>query len=386
MNDQWGKVRSLYVDYDVSGQPVGDPANVKRYLLLDFFVTQHKSFAFKGQLRFSRSLGPGSAEVIAPGVEPDWDAIPGGKEMKARQDQRRAEDEKNFGKERVEKAMKEAAAETRRSIPAEMVAAFDGKVFRVSMEKGVFQVWTPENIGNDSGWFHPEYMRNIGRMLPNVVKGDDAAIVDRFPESFLANRGFKVEAALEEVDGCRCAVVARGKEEKLWLDPATNYGVRRREFYDPKSGLPSDIFRNQDFAEVVPGVWLPKAGTWDRCAPPGAPPAIQGKPLARYQLTVSKVSVNDVPDDLFSLKIAPGATVVDTSVLPPKNGEVRSVSYPMPADGSQLDATIQQAIQEKERFESRAFSTMTIIWINAGIVLLAVVAFVVYRMRRKRAA
>jgi hypothetical protein len=385
MQGQWDKVQSLYVDFEINGEPAGNPVDAKRYLLIDFFVTQKKSFAYKGNWRYYHSVGPASVERIAPDVEPDWDVIPGGKQMKEAKERKRAEAEKLVGKEQVERARKAVEEAKQATIPAKIMAAFDGKVFRTSMGTDHVEVWTPENIGTDSGWIHQEYLRNIGRVLPDVANTGDTRVKDRFPDAFLGVVGFQVKAALEEVEDSRCVVVARGNEEKLWLDPAVNYGIRRHELYDPESGLAKDIFRNRDFVEFAPGVWLPKGCVWERCAPAGAPANLRGKPLARYTFTVSKIGINSVPDDLFTLKIAPGTMVMDTSVLPPKEGRIQSVTYPMPADTSQLDTTIQQALQQRQQFESKNFWQTVLIWGNAGLFLLIGAGVVYFRLRRRKA-
>jgi hypothetical protein len=385
MDDQWAKVQSLYVDFELSGKPTGDVANIRRYLLLDFLVTQRKTNAFKGQMRYYRSVGPATVERIAPDVEHDWDVIPGGKQIKAEQDRRLAENEKRFGKEVMEKVKKAAAEQKVATIAAELVGAFDGKVYRVTGTKDQIQIWTPENIGTDGGWIHQEYLRNIGRMLPDTANPKETRVAQRFPDALRAKQGFQVEATMEEVDGNSCAVVARGNEEKLWLDPAVNYGIRRQELYDPESGLATNIYHNQDFAEVIPGVWLPKECSWERCAPPGAPPALRGKPLVRFQFAVSRIGVNNVPDDLFSLKIAPGTLVMDTTLLPPKEGHEQLVTYPMPADETKLAETIRRAVEEKQQYESKNFWQKVLIWGNAGAVVLIGGALVYLRLRRRKA-
>jgi hypothetical protein len=389
MKGQWDKVQSLYVDFEMGGQPVTKPADAKRYLLLEFFVTKKQTFAFKGNMRYYRAVGPGTVERIAPGVEPDWDAVPGGKKIKEDMDRRRAEDAKKLGKDKVDEMWRAFAAAKSMQIDAEKVAAFDGKLYRVTRGNGQAEVWKAENIGTDTGWIHQDYMRNLGRALadtasPNKERMDQ--LRDQFPDAFLGIKGYKVQAGWEEVDGHRCAVVTRGKEEKLWLDPRLNYGIRRRELSDPESGLTQDIFHNQDFVELPPGVWLPKTCVWERCAPPGAPVALRGKPLARWTLTISKIHLNDVPDALFSLKIAPGTIVMDTTALPPpKDGTFQPVLYPMPADESVLDKTIEDAVGEWQQYRSKGFWRQAFFGANAAILLLLGAVLVFRRLQRKAA-
>ncbi len=173
--------------------------------------------------------------------------------------------------------------------------------------------------------------------------------------------------------------------DKVWLDPKLGYAVRKREtLYSP--GVPAEIRRCMDFEEGPPGFWLPRTIWWERCGPPKAPAPYAGKPLARYVYTVSSLTVNDVPDALFELKIEPGWQVVDTSRLPPIDGVAQPIHYTMPADESDVEEVIATAIDVLDQENAKQRGARVFRWALVGTPVLLIGLLVVSLVWRKWSA
>jgi len=94
-----------------------------------------------------------------------------------------------------------------------------------------------------------------------------------------------------------------------------------------------------------------------------------------------------VPDTLFTLEIEPGTRVVDSTVLPPKDGHDQPVAYKMPADPNQLDRAIANAVASYEGQQPpTGWSMKTILMVNC-IFLASVAGYFAYRfLKRKKPA
>ena len=77
----------------------------------------------------------------------------------------------------------------------------------------------------------------------------------------LARNDCRVSPEQESVDGHRCHVIefqsGRTLVDRIWLDPAFGFAVRRREKYEPGSGQLRTRYELSELREVGPGIWLP---------------------------------------------------------------------------------------------------------------------------------
>src|SRR5262249_22669872 len=127
----------------------------------------------------------------------------------------------------------------------------------------------------------------------------------------LAQKEYRVHPRQEQVAGAWCHVVEFPGVDKLWVDPAIGFAVRRRE---GSAGNPPALvarYELSDYRETAPGVWLP----WKlrRVNYKIRPPSTQGDPLpeADSVATVARVEVNQVDSDLFRFTPPPGTLVQD---------------------------------------------------------------------------
>jgi hypothetical protein len=92
---------------------------------------------------------------------------------------------------------------------------------------------------------------SYGVLSPAVVAGGLAAVREKLepPE-------FRVLPVQEQVDGAWCHVIDQPGHNRMWIDPAVGFGVRRRERYEGAPTTLSARCELSDFRETS-GVWFP---------------------------------------------------------------------------------------------------------------------------------
>ena len=378
---RWQGVESLYVDWQQTGLPlVRPPVLLKKYLQMEFWgVTQGYVLAYKGLRRYEKEYGPASTPWVAPDVEPDWDVIPGGSDQKRKNTERYEQNVQQFGKEAVDRAHKKARA---RPIPlhSDCECAFDGECMRRRLEKRSADIWSKDKLDADEGWFSFShgYCENSYRALPDPFKPSNDRASMRLPDASGLG-GWETEPSFGTVDGVRCVVLKRSNKERLWLAVPYGYAVIKREVYDGESGKVETRWVNKEFVKVFQELWLPYLCWREQPGPPRAPRGVSGVPLLRYVLKIKKLTVNQVPDSLFVVKIPPGIAVVDVSILPKKGDKLQPVQYYMPANPSQLQEAIDRALELKHQEERGAWWRAVIM---GGIVLLFLAAVLILVLNR----
>jgi hypothetical protein len=385
MKGQWDRVESLRVDYNEKTEGLVDFRFIKRYLSYNGTTDLDKSYAYKGPRRYYRFKNNRTFDIdLAYDTDFDYDVIASGLEAINSP----GEPLRSFP----------PIPKMPREVPtlAGIEAAWDGTLF-LQKQTGVsgglddagasVKVLGPSNLPDDLIQMPQDYLVGLGRTLPDPIHPEKDRKDRRLPDAFKLGR-FEVRPTPEEVDGSPCVVVTRPGRETYWLDPKVNYGVRKYERLAPRSEVVRERRQNRDFAEVAPGIWLPKVCTRDVCGPPLAPVPYRGAPMLRFTYTVTGFQLNNVPDSLFELKIKPGILVVDATRLPRKGDENQAVNYRMPADASQLEKAVEQALSEKADFEARqeqgAQRRVALAWINGVLIVIIVVAWLARLGRRER--
>src|SRR5262249_42886545 len=385
MKRQQEQIHSPYVDYATNTQALDKPEIIKKYLRVEFLVQNKKSFAFKGNKRYYHLIQPEWIEAMAPDTEPDYDVIPGGAELKKRMDEMKAQ------MKQLEETQARLAPMNRPPVGAggkgklrqlpETIMAFDGEKMRRKYPGVGADIHGMANINSDAGWVIQDYIDVIGMALPDPFNPAKATKAYRFPDAFAAG-GYVVQPAPEDVDGGSCVVVTCPGKETLWLDPQAGYGMRKHEMLAPQTKVLSGRIHNSEFVQIKPGIWLPKVCRRELCAPPLAPAPYGGKPLIRYVYSVFKLTVNDVPDSLFTLEFEPGLRVMEWAAMPPKDGKNQLLTYTMPADPNQLDQTIHDALAKKPG-GSEGSVMMKLILVN-GILVGLLGLFLIWRWYVKK--
>jgi len=144
-----------------------------------------------------------------------------------------------------------------------------------------------------SGWFPPEDdtpEEDLPKWLLHLALRDPACLVR--PE-------------LEEVRGHRCVVVELPGQDTAWLDVDRGYALVRRETRECPLRF---TYQNADFREVAPKLWLPWELSRTVYYGPGAE---KNRDILDGTLTIVRMEVNNVADEVFHFTPEPGTRVYD---------------------------------------------------------------------------
>jgi hypothetical protein len=386
MKGQWDRVENLRVDYNEKTEGLVDFKFIKRYLGYNGTTDLDKSYAFKGPKRYYRLKNNRKLDIdLAYDTEFDQGVIASGQEAT---------------NPRPGEPVKPSPPMPKlpREMPTigESESAWDGTRFLQKLPGGsggmddataTVKINDPSNLPDDLIQMPQDYLVGLGRTLPDPLHPEHDRRDRRLPDAFGLG-GFEVRSTFQEVDGSPCVVVTRPGQETYWLDPKVNYGVRKYERLTPRSDVVRERRQNRDFAEVAPGIWLPRVCTRDLCGPPLAPAPFRGAPMLRFTYKLTGWKLNNLPDSLFELKIKPGVLVADATRLPSKGDENQYVTYRMPADASQLEKAVEQALSEKANFEAKKEQDtqrrVAIVWVNGVITAIIFVPLLAWLVRRKR--
>jgi hypothetical protein len=164
-----------------------------------------------------------------------------------------------------------------------------------------------------------EYLMNVGLAVPDPTGRDEAQrnlhqmgllprALERWPY-VISEKSERVEgapcAALEAAMQCRLpdgdGSHEKAVRDKLWLDREHGLAIRKRETW--VNGQLRRVV-NSDFAEVLPGFWLPRQSRTETFAPPAAPEKLRDHAVCICDMTLALWVVNQTPDDLFDTALA----------------------------------------------------------------------------------
>lgn len=149
------------------------------------------------------------------------------------------------------------------------------------------------------GWRQPQEPR-----VRYLVAGRRFALMDVFADDRIS--ALELEPVADDCGGLECRViVADGGRDRIWICPGLGYAMVRRVWQVDDSGDVTAEYRNADFVEVGPGLWLPRTCRCEFRYPPGSTRAARD-----YRLEVERIAVNGgVPDAMFEPRFPPGTRV-----------------------------------------------------------------------------
>ena len=225
--------------------------------------------------------------------------------------------------------------------------AFDGEVFRnqgkvtglilpaARLQKNNFQTMILVNIG-----YLPQSVcatselnsMNYKMGLPSALKENSyqGAIVELDGESTLFFEG--------TITNSPTSVLS----DKIWINQKT-YSLVKRELYDKDDRL-SIRFKNQDFKEVWPRVWLPSESDCEEYIAENA-----DKPVVINRCVVSHWKLNQLKEEDFQLDFRPGTQVADFVL---GRGD-DALAYTIPVRPGDLKATVEVAMKSRKNKGSR---------------------------------
>ncbi len=265
------------------------------------------------------------------------------------------------------------------STPANRIFAYDGRRYLTKHGGGENASVGIPPVSDDSGLYSDRYLGKVLKSPPDIINGRKRSL-----DSFIRSGAATLRPDMESIDGHPCDVIdyvnrAQPKEfgeikVACWCDPDLGYAPRQLVVYFPDTTIPMWRTLNSDFVELADKTWFPKKSAADRFAElsAGLPEDQQAQPVGTWIYEVSEISVNNVPDELFTLEFRPG-TIVSNFEAP----EGAQHTFYMPGGGKTLD----EAIRDVQSGRAARSGTWTIPLLGVLIGLGIAIWFV--RSKRK---
>ncbi len=194
--------------------------------------------------------------------------------------------------------------------------AGDNQVYLDSFKEGrniYAGLYYTRNLSLDA----PKHIANAAGVSQNLHKirkryADEAGL-PFLPEFLRENRAhYRVLSKPQEIEGVRCWVVEWPDMDWFCVAVDRGFAVPRRRFcWGPGKPLRFE-FRNSDYQEVKPGLWLPFRQVVDRYASiVAAKESLWGKAASRSEYRLKSLEIDDVPESLFDLELPAGTMVHD---------------------------------------------------------------------------
>jgi hypothetical protein len=324
LRSQTERLHSLAVDYTIDKKALVDPRIVKRYTGMAFLPQEEKTFAFSGSKRLYNYYEVDKGQPLAPEVEPDYVLLLGKEEVRPRTEVPPPSAKGNPG------AVRQGGE-----------AIYDGsRLYQRNTNNLIITDFSRlPNLQDDLVLFNQEYLNMTGRALPDLSLKHQGRGTWCLHEA-LARGELKVRPSLVEENGHLCVVVEVPGDVAYWLDPELGFAVRRWEKFDPASKMTTWAVSHRQFAEVEPGLWLPRLTWRDLYGSARIPEPYRGKPLVRQIFTVQRHFANNLPDAFFIPLVEPGCHVHDFTRVPYKEKDTKGVLFKMPAYPETFDAVI----------------------------------------------
>jgi len=178
------------------------------------------------------------------------------------------------------------------------------------------------------------------------------------------------------VDDVVCVLVERPRHDRVWVAPAFNFGLVRREIYRDRDSALCERTINNQWQEIAPDVWLPMRQVYERYDL-GTSHSENGSLDHRLTLTVNQLRTGDLTDQDFEIPIPDGAEVDD---------EINGLLYrKLPHGGNPAERGLSNArrlLQEHRSLATVATSRIPFLVLANLALLLAVATLVVWRHRR----
>ena len=306
-------IKSICVRYHYSSVARGTADDISTYLKVISLTNEVHTYAMSGDKRYFRFKRPYETTQIAAPVTT------------------------------ISEADAEKPGGTPQSIDA--IYTYDGNRLLGTQPSGVmFSMWNPADFHRDDQFFSPNYYLSLsGRTTPDILGRGKSSPKRVSLQEAISLGQCTVRTKKEDVYGIECVVLdwSGTAQRTVWLDPALNFAIRKQVLYYPKTQLAMWKTVVADFIKVDTSVplWSPRRASSEYCPGPDAPARLHNRGLVEVFFDVSSLQVNDVPDELFELKIPTGATVLDFTRPRKVDGNVKSdaTATVQGADGRLID-------------------------------------------------
>lgn len=200
---------------------------------------------------------------------------------------------------------------------------------------------------------------------------DDAAH-PFLPASLRENRSrYHVLSDSETIDGVPCWIVEWPGMDRFHVAVERGFSIPMRTYCWGPGKPPQFAYRNSDYREVKPGLWVPFTQIVDRYASVFAEEkSLWGKVACRTEYKVKEIHFDDVSEGLFDVELPPGTLVFDV---------IRNFSY-IVADKNTSDPFAMPIAQAEDLLQQS--SQVLPIWATA--LLLLALGLLIWRRRNAR--
>lgn len=284
---------------------------------------------------------------------------------------------------------------------SELVRIFDGEVIREKLPQrsgpSAIQYTVKAAETANFRWIGVFYLDDVFLGVDDPGMPPAGIVGSRFkiPEMFSAAT-FTVAQDEEVIDGHRCVRVESMGYQRLYLDPALGFAVRRCDAWF--EGELTYTAEYSDFIELLSELWLPRRITRYRLGTGKTPAHRKGARLVKREYTIKELEVNKSRHaDYFILTPPAGAVVVDKRVRPLKeapnvkpaaNGAKRVIAYVQPADAKDVERAIEEARVadsmglQMSQMKQATSGRWKLVIAAVNIVLLLVAVHVIRRRRK----
>jgi hypothetical protein len=215
---------------------------------------------------------------------------------------------------------------------------------------------------------------DVYHLLPPFRRGDHKQFKRPFlPKAIEEAINNYLVRGMEKVDGADCVLVERPGVDRIWVDPAKGFVVRKREIYFNKTRPTqtlSEVVYNKDLVEAKTGVWIPKTQVVDFYPDPlYEDKSVWGKLTCRWTLRIDRFEFDTLKDSFFSVNVPANTYVTD---------HVRNLEYVSQNAG---DTPFGEAIEfAKQAAKPRRISIF--VWVNVAFACVA--AAIIFGVRWRR--
>lgn len=231
--------------------------------------------------------------------------------------------------------------------------------------------------GNPEGPGHVTYFKDNGntdkknnRLLPLLM---NCRPLDPEFELF-TNVEWKVVEEASQVDGSECLVL-EGSEHRIWVDPASDYVIRKQEWLRSDGGV--DLEATIRYEAVASGIQVPSSWNVEWLRSP-QDTTTRSRVFISFEGTVTKFEIQPhLTKSDFQFDVPPGTEGYDQrtrEILVTKVAGEKQVIRRLPEPGAAPNTTLQGTTKMQSRR----------LWLIVGANVLLLIALAAFWMRRRR--
>lgn len=232
------------------------------------------------------------------------------------------------------------------------------------------------------------YLESIGYAVPNALEMHGKVSVEPLL-MYAKKNGADISITNGGVDAPILDVSLNWKSETGSFLPGTEvheFRLAREYSYCPVSWEIKDgngrLVENRTFEDFrnFDGAWVPFRAITKFYQYKGQPSVPKSNPIMEERLELTSLQEFIGNDSVFSLKCdSPGTIIMDASMPEAKQSKHGYIVYSVPADASQLDRVIRNAILKSGSSIQASHRYPSYLWIFLGVSLVVIVGYVLWK-------